>query len=378
MEVIFISSIDPYVPKPGGTRSYVMGSIRCLCEQGVTTTLIGLSYNKKRTIYKYPFTFVPVVRTQKTSSYKFLFNLFLKVPFLKIAETSIIHAQRPDDLLPFMLFNRKNPKVCTLHGLSSKKIHIKKGSIIGKIYDSIERFALKRVDGIIAVDDSTKRHYITKYPWLENGIKVIPVGIDLEQFKPLDKQKMREKYGFKGTDKLIMYIGRLEKEKNLSFLIKMFKRMNIQQSNYKLVFVGDGKERENLKNLSSHLELFNNVIFMGAIDPLQIPEIINCADVVVLCSLFESGPLVIQEAIACGIPVVTTDVGRVREFTKNDKIGKIVNSSEEEFAEAIKRVLGGTQNHILGRRAIAQEFSFEKTAKSLIQVYEELGQKIGK
>ena len=375
MKVTIVSDIDPYVPKPGGTRSYVINSIRFLCEQGVTTTLIGLSYNKKRTIYKYPFTFVPVVRSQTISSYKFLFNLFLKVPFLKIPETSIIHTQRPDDLLPFMLFKRKNPKLCTLHGLSSKKIHIKKGSIIGKIYDSIERFALKRVDGIIAVDDSTKRHYIIKYPWLEKKIKVIPVGIDLEQFKPLGKQKMREKYGFNETDKLIMYIGRLEKEKNLSFLIKMFKRMNIQQSNYKLVFVGDGKERENLKNLSSHLELFNNVIFTGAIDPLQIHEIINCTDVVVLCSLFESGPLVIQEAIACGVPVVTTDVGRVRDFIKNEKIGEVVNGNEEEFAEAIKRVLCGTQNHILERRRIAYEFCFEKTANALFQIYNELGAK---
>ncbi len=94
-----------------------------------------------------------------------------------------------------------------------------------------------------------------------------------------------------------------------------------------------------------------------------------------MCSLFESGPLVIQEAIACGVPVVTTDVGRVRDFIKNEKIGEVVNGNEEEFAEAIKRVLCGTQNHILERRRIAYEFCFEKTANALFQIYNELGAK---
>ena len=377
MEVTIISDIDPNTPKPGGTRSYVMNLIPFLLEQGIKTTLIGVSYNKRGIAPEYPFTFIPVVRSQKISSYKFLFNLLLKAPFLKISKSSIIHTQRPDDLLPFVLFNRKNRKICTLHGLSDKKIHIKKERIIGMIYDYIERFTLKRVDRVIAVDESTKRHYIKKYPWLKNKIDVIPVGIDLEQFKPINKQKMRKKYGFNETDKMTMYIGRLEKEKNLDFLIKVFKKVNNQQSNYKLVLVGDGRERENLENLVLNLKSNNNVIFTGAIEQPKIPEVINCADVVVLCSLFESGPLVIQEAIGCGIPVVTTDVGRVREFIKNKKIGKIVNGKEDEFAEAIKSVLDGdsNQNYIAECRKVAQEFSFEKTANALFQIYKELSTK---
>jgi glycosyltransferase involved in cell wall biosynthesis len=374
MEVTIISGIDPYTPKPGGTRAYVMDLIPFLCESEIKTTLIGVSYNKKGNIsFKYPFAFVPIVRSQKISSYKFLFNLFLKVPFLRTSKSSIIHINRPDDMLPFVIFSRKNKKICTLHGVGYSDIYFKKGKFIGWAYRVIERYTLKRADRIIAVNENTKNFYTKKYPWLKDKIIIIPIGIDTKLFRPMDKHNIKEKYGFKEEDKIILYVGRFKREKGLDLLLESFKYVKREIPTGKLVLAGDGRERENLKNLVKEFKL-NDVIFMGVLEHNKIPEILNCADVFVLCSLFESGPLVIQEAIACAIPVVTTDVGRVREFIKDEKVGKIVERNSKEIAKGILNVLNKADSSETRDmcREVSENCSFEKTAEQTIEVYADL------
>jgi L-malate glycosyltransferase len=367
MEITIVDSIDPRNFKPGGTRSYVMYILRSLCDQGIKTSFIGVSYRDVKNPTKY--TFIPIIKNRIPSSYYFLLILLLKTPFLKLSKTSIIHAQREDHLFPFVLFKKKNPKVCTLHGISGKKISLKKGKIVGFIYETLESFTLKRTDKIIAVDESTKKYYLEKHPWLENKIEVIPVGIDLNLFKPMNKEQMKKKYWFDNADKIIVYVGRLEKEKNLEFLLKTFKIISSQDKKYKLLIVGDGKELKQLEKTAADMGIAN-VIFKGAVNQQNIPEILNCADVLALCSLFESGPLVVQEAIACGIPVVTTNVGRVKEFIKDDKIGRIVEYDEYKFSKAIEITAEKSSAHTQYRRKVAEELSFNKTMRSLRGVYE--------
>jgi glycosyltransferase involved in cell wall biosynthesis len=290
---------------------------------------------------------------------------------LRLSKTSIIHAQREDHLFPFILFNKKNPKVCTLHGGSGEKIALKKGKLVGFIYDILGSFAIKHTDKIIAVDESTKEYYLKKYPWLENKIDVIPVGVDLNLFKPMNKDKMRRVYELQSDEKIIVYVGRLEKEKNLEFLLRAFKEINSCQTEYKLLLVGDGRDRKQLEKKAKDMGL-TNVIFTGAMNQEKIPEMLNCADVFVLCSLFESGPLVVQEAIACGVPVVTTNVGRVKEFVKDEKVGRIVEYDEFKFSKAIEITIDSISNYNLYRRTIAEKFSFEETMSSLLKIYNNL------
>lgn len=327
MKLIIVNGDDPGSSRASGTKSYVWNMANQLVKQGVDTTVIGIGRHDR---YKYPFNFISVLKESKTSSYKFLYGLFIKCLSLKIPESAIIHVQRPEDLLPFVIFFKKNPKVCTLHGLSQKKIQLKKGKLIAMIYELIETFTLKRTDSIICVDDSTKEYYIHKYPWIKKKLAVIPVGIDLTIFKPLDKREMRKKYGFSMNEKIIMYVGRLEAEKNLEFLIDIFYKLNNKLCI--LVLVGNGREKTKLQKICLDRGM-ENVIFLGEFVQDKIPEILNCADLFILTSLFESGPLVVLEAIACNIPVVSTDVGRVREFLNNSGIRVISRMDISDFIE---------------------------------------------
>jgi len=78
---------------------------------------------------------------------------------------------------------------------------------------------------IIAVDHNTEMFYSGLYSWLKDKMIVIPVGIDTELFKPIDKREMREKYGFKENDKIILFVGRFERVKGLDLLLKSFKEV---------------------------------------------------------------------------------------------------------------------------------------------------------
>ena len=150
---------------------------------------------------------------------------------------------------------------------------------------------------LISVDKGTRNYYIAKYPWIKDKITVIPPGINLEKFAPMEKEKLRRKWGFSEEEKIIVYVGRLEKEKNLRMLMESFKIVKDEIKNTKSILVGTGSEESKLKSIVNELDL-KDVIFLGVIQNDKIPEILNCSDVLALCSLYEGNPIIVKEALS--------------------------------------------------------------------------------
>lgn len=369
MKLFIVASIDPFNLNPGGIETYVMNLINSFANCNIEVTMVGFSQNENKNQQNY--NFIPIVKNKKISNYQFLTALLMKLPFLRIPQSSIIHVQRPDMILPFIIYNKKNMKVCTIHGLHSNGIFLKKGITIGKMYLLIEKYCLKHIDVVIAVSEETKSAYLKRYPWLEGKIHFIPVGFDENAFKLVDKNEMRAKYKFNKNDKIILSIGRFEKEKNLNLLLRSFELISKEIPDIKLVLVGKGREKQNLQLLSRELGI--DVIFMEAVKHDRLAEIICCADVFSLTSLYESGPLTVLEALACGIPVVTTDVGRVREFISTKKCGTIVKNDERELANAIMYYINekSQYNKEFCRQSVIN-FSFRTTSKKTIDIYNQL------
>jgi glycosyltransferase involved in cell wall biosynthesis len=224
----------------GGISTHLVNLLDAIPKFGANVTLIGISDKKNNPL---SCDYILITNKRNPNGYTYLFNLWLKAPFLKIASTDVICTHRPDDMFPFILFHRKNPKVCTLHGKIFENIYLKHEKIIAKVYGIVEKFTLKRLSNcdassVVAVDETTERYFISKYPWLKNKITVIPIGIDLNKFKPMNKENVRRKYGFDTKDKIIIYVGRLEKEKNLDLLIKSFVLVKKYDPHAKLALVG--------------------------------------------------------------------------------------------------------------------------------------------
>jgi glycosyltransferase involved in cell wall biosynthesis len=366
---------NPFTVEASGTQAYVEGLVGSLIQRDIDITLICREIQEGDQ-KKFKIKNIPITK-KKPTSIGFMLKLMLKTPFLKISRDSIIHSQRPDFMFPFVLFFRKNPKVCTLHGIPSVGIKTRKNSIIYGIYSIIEKSSLKRIDKLIAVNDSAKDYYVQKNPHLKDNIIVIPVGIDIGLFRPLDRKKMRSIYDFAQNDVIILYIGRFSQEKGLDLLIRGFSLLKTTIPNARLVLIGEGPMESKLRKIIND-ENISDVTFMEPISHEEIPQVINSANVFALCSSYEGMPTVVLESLACGLPVVSTNVGDVNKVIKNGKTGELItNRNPESVKKALLKVNErGWETYKDNCVAEAKRFSWENISQDIINVYKEVAKKI--
>jgi glycosyltransferase involved in cell wall biosynthesis len=170
-----------------------------------------------------------------------------------------------------------------------------------------------------------------------------------------------------------MFVGRLEIEKDLGFLIDSFRMALKRLPDARLVFVGDGRDRKRLEDMVKDLTP-KEVLFMGAQKPDSMPEIINCADVLALCSLYEGSPTTVKEALACGVPVVTTPVGDVTGIIRDNVIGRIVPKDAGQYSRAVVEILSSDNVEDTRRECVkaAAAFGFDQIGARTVGLYNEL------
>jgi glycosyltransferase involved in cell wall biosynthesis len=370
--VYFVENENPRRNSSGGIMSYLMMLSRHLQEKGVRTVLLGTGEPPPEG--RSPFSdFIPVQGGEVVSNAQYLRSLWKTVFRLQAAPLSIVHAQRPDMLVPFILRKKDFLLVCTLHGAHDLAVLDKKGFFLGWIYDRLQRLAFRHAHWLIAVDQNTRNHYLEKYPWVGERISVIPTGIDLDRFKPMDREALRKKYDFGRMDKIVLFVGRLEKEKNLPLLLEAFAILRVGSTDAKLVMVGIGREEAALKRRISELRL-EKVVFLGEMDNERIPELMNCSDVLALCSLYEGSPSVIKEALACNLPVVAVDVGDVRQVIGGIPGCFIAAGTARDIAAKISAVWRAPGT--FEAREEVLKYGQDRVGDETLQVYRHLSDKV--
>lgn len=367
MNIYFIENESPLRDSSGGVMSYIKGLSEYLRERGHKTVLLG-GGNLKGIVTSFS-DYIPVVMKTNPSNFRYFCSLFKIMATLNLKETDIIHVQRPDMLLPSIIFNRKNILISTLHGAHDIAVFDKKGFLLGKVYSILQSLAFRKADKLIAVDRGTRDYYKNKYRWLKDKISVISVGFDAEKFYPMNRNELREKYELDPHDNIIIFVGRIEKEKNLPFLINAFSRIKKYIENAKLIIVGQGREEHILKQKIKRMQI-RNVIFMGEIENKKIPELLNCANVLTLCSNYEGSPTVIKEALACNLPVVSFDVGDAKEIIEAMNGGYIAVRDIDNFSNKIIKLL--TENREKNTREKILQFSNKNMGRKTLDIYNSL------
>lgn len=377
MKVVIAHTADPFCPGEGGAVRYSLNLLHYLSKKGIDTTFLGVKAGMKTpSVHTGPsFIFIPIAKGSDTW-YWYSINLFLKVLFLRIPQAAVIHTHRLEYMFMFVLLCPRNPKVF-LQGsppLHYARLHLTRiFPFVAKLYQIAESFCLRRIDYLITTEE-IKKCYVERYPWISGKICTMPVSaVDLDEFKPMNKTDVRKRYGFLPKDRIIIFLGRLEKVKNLDLLLKAFILVKKQIPEAKLLVVGEGADQSRLKQLSEALGL-RDVAFTGLLEKSRIPEIINCADVLALCTLkegCEGSPTVIREAIACGIPAVSTRVGDVSEVIKNEFLGRVTEWNEESFAEALIEVISTDPERIKQEcERTSKDFSFDALAEKIVRIYD--------
>ena len=210
------------------------------------------------------------------------------------------------------------PWLLTLQEKKESKVKI----IIASL---IEPIAYKVADKIVVTSRHTREYVIEKYRLNPERVVVIPNYVDTDAFKP-SKTTGKEK-------NRIIFVGRLDREKNLVNLIDAVKTLDVE-----LVLIGEGPYEEILKT-KVESERIGNVSFLGVIPNERLPLELNRSEIFVLVSIYEGNPKTLLEAMACGLPVIGTDVRGIKEVINHKKNGYLCDTSAESMKEAIMNVL---------------------------------------
>ncbi len=209
-------------------------------------------------------------------------------------------------------------------------------------------FSLKNADRIIAVCEALKKSMI-KLGIPPEKISVVPNGVDTRKFHPVSKEMIRKKLDLPANQKIILSVGNLIERKGFHFIIEAFSILkNKLRGNETplLVIVGEGEYRKILENLVDKYDLWNHVRLVGAVLHKNLYKWYSSCDIFCLASSREGWPNVLLEAMACGKPVVATNVWGVSEVIKNDKYGILVeNQKPLLLAESLESALKKDWNH---------------------------------
>ena len=200
----------------------------------------------------------------------------------------------------------------------------------------IEKFLSSFTDKIITVSKRGMEDILTYKIAKKEKITHIPLGLELTKFFSADKFKgeLRKEFGFTDQDLLIGIVARLVPIKGHTVFLQAAERVLQKNSDAKFLVVGDGELRKELEALTKKLGIEKNVFWTGFRSDLE--RIYADLDLVVLSSLNEGLPVAIIEAMSASRPVVSTDVGGVRELVQDNKNGIVVRSEDPQaLADAI-------------------------------------------
>jgi len=303
--------------------------------------------------------------------YPYFDLFFLTLPLVKSGKTVVtIH-----DVIP-LVFPQKFPK-----------------GIKGWIKFQIQKLSLKGVEAVITDSYNSKKDIVRFLHFPEERIFVVPLAPG-EEFKKLEignclpREARRAKWGkleigkkYSLPQKFILYVGDVNWNKNIPGLVKAFSKLKSNFSALKLVLVGRAFLEENLPEVQNLLQLFRllkcggDVLRLGFVPTEDLVAIYNLASVYVQPSFYEGFGLPVLEALSCGTPVVCARTSSLPEV--GGKVAIYVNPYDiDDIARGISEVLryDAMTRHKRVEEGLrwAKRFSWEKTAKETIKVYEKI------
>jgi len=381
MRIFYIThtfSLD--VKQGGGGEIYCSYLLRELHRQGheiFVFTVGGKPSKSERQLGINVFR-VPSIGHHALHKFEYLLFFWKAIKLAREFKADIVHAQ--NDVLPgliahFVKWRLKIPFLLGMEYISENahSLNLKLVYLLNKFLTPVLNY-----DFVVSMSNFNVNKYLLKWGVSKNKSKVIPVGIDLNEFKPTTPSKeLIQKFG----KNLIISIKPLysTNAEGIKYIIHAFKQVVGKHPEYKYLIIGDGEKKKELLELVNSLDLGENVHFLPPKPHSVLPEIYSSAEFMVHSFVYEATTSMgLIDSLACGVPLVVTDSGEV----KNASQGAVVLAKpkdENSIAEAmLKLIENPSLRKELGANArkIAEEkFSIEKVANDFISIYKKLTEK---
>ncbi|MBM4241498.1 MAG: glycosyltransferase family 4 protein [Euryarchaeota archaeon] len=286
----------------------------------------------------------------------------------KLKDVDLIHAHW---LIPngfgalFLKKIHKIPYISTIYG---EEVYLSKSYKFGFLMRSFVENSTRS----IAISDATFKSCMD-IGLKKDKFEIIPFGVDNKFFKPLSIDREKNKFQ-------ILSVGYLIERKGFEYLIKSMKDVLKKYKGVKLKIVGSGPLEKKLKKVVHDLELNGNVEILENVSDEELLKLYNSSDLFVLPSIIDSQGnteglgVVLLEAMACGLPVIGSDIGGIPDIIEDGETGLLVG---EKDVEGLSRaIIGLIENEnlreklaIKGSELVTEKFSWYKVAESYLKVY---------
>ena len=257
------------------------------------------------------------------------------------------------------------PVITTLHGTDI--------TLVGrdKTYAPVVAFSINQSDAITAVSQNLKDETFKLFP-IEKPIEVIHNFVDVERFtrKPLDAFR---KVIAPNGEKILLHASNFRRIKRVQDVVQIFNNVN-KVIPSKLLFVGDGPERATAEELSRQLGICNEISFVGKQD--QMEDILAIADLFLLTSEYESFGLAALEAMAAGVPVVSSNAGGLGEIMVDGKTGYMANVGDVDAMSRFALDILTDESTLQRFKENAAEYARKFDIHNIIPLYEDLYDKV--
>jgi len=261
------------------------------------------------------------------------------------------------------------PSVVTVHG-----VMVKRGLILdvlqGIYLRTVARLLFEKVSAVMCLTESDAES-VAHIVGGDDKIFIVPNGVDTELFKPASVK----------DSNLITWVGRLVPEKGLVYLFRAMQMVFEEHGDARFVLVGDGPLRTELMNLVNKFDLTSRVDFVGSVGRVKVAELLSKSSIFVFPSLREGLPLSVLEAMACGVPVVGSDIPGVNDVVKHGENGFLVLPRDSKaLADGVSALLDDDRlRRGFGeeaRKVIVDNYRWDIVLSKVEKIYKETAERI--
>ena len=365
LKVTVVHPVDPLGSKIGGIPTFIKNFIKYAPEDfDVEVAGISSSPEERKvgewqelSIQGREFMFLPVLgvedenlKTRVPLTLRFTLSLVKHINKLDL-EKGIVEFHRIE---PSTLFSKKKgKKVLFVHGHMGDLFNVHseiRWSRIPQMYFGLEKALMTQFSRVYVVRRDGVEFYRDRYPLMGKKFYFLPTWVDEELFYPYapetrraERRRFFECKGYEPEAKLVLFVGRLEGQKNPLLMIDSFRQLYQLDRRARLLIVGDGMLRDEVKERADKYGISHRVEFINPLPQNKLAHFMRISDALILTSAFEGMPRSVLEALACGLPVVTTDVGEVRRVVRSGVSGVVCwEPTPQAIAIALAEVLRGS------------------------------------
>ena len=369
--------------KAGGMSAYVLGLSRELARRGISVTVVTANHAESHSAGAecdgISVRYLPSPATGSPDGWGAGAGRYAEEIGDAIGEDcDLIHTHYwASGLAGLEVSRRFNiPHVTTFHTIAAIKEQASELLPEPPERHEAERAIARGADGIVAWTPFERNALVSLFGAERDRIAVAPIGVDCERFRPMDKITARERLGIPFDEETLLYVGRLDRIKGADVLVRAAGLL-AERAQMRVRFVGgevDADYAAELRSLASELRIDERITWAGVVANDELPWHYAATDLVIVPSYSESFSIVAAEAMACGAPVVASDVPGPASFIEDGVSGRLVPAGDAPaLARAICELLDDEEQrrHLgLGGLAAAQGMTWEASADAVLGLYE--------